>query len=251
MRRESKRLSLALRKSLGNDGFVDYGWIRLPYSGDRDWQEVYYHLNQEAWHGKDAAVLRNLVLPGSTVVDVGANLGFITAILSDLVGPAGRVVSFEPSRATFAKLCRVIEANDLDNVTPINEGCGAEAGFLKLKAVGGSSGSASLIAPGVPAETIEVVRLDDVPELAEREISLIKIDTEGFEPYVLEGARDLVMRDRPVLYLEMGGDFMESTHRSIEVLQDLDYDVRHVLAVDWARFGNGNDFFFMPRERRS
>jgi FkbM family methyltransferase len=244
--RETKRLFLTARHKITGDFHIDYGWIRLPFSGDGDWQEVYYHQHQAEWREKDLMVFRSLVPPGSTVVDVGANMGFVTTILSGLVGSQGRVIAFEPSSRTFAKLQRTIRINGLSNVRAINAGCGASREMLELHDLGGSSGNASIVGEGTVRERIEVVRLDDVPELNERPIALIKIDTEGFEPHVLEGARRLIAEHKPTLYLEMGGDFVDSTRRTIELLKELGYDVRHVEHLDWSLYGNGSDFFFRP-----
>jgi FkbM family methyltransferase len=246
LNRETTRLLLSARHKITGDFDIDYGWIRLLYSGDGDWQEVYYHQRQAEWREKELAVFRSLVPPGSTVVDVGANLGFITAILSDLVGSLGTVVAFEPSSRTFAKLQRTIQMNGLLNVHAINAGCGDHPETLELRGLTGSSGNASIVGEGPVRECIQVVRLDDVPQLKGRPIELIKVDTEGFEPRVLDGARRLIADNKPILYLEMGGEFVDSTYRSIELLKELKYDVRHVEHLDWSDYGNGSDFFFRP-----
>jgi FkbM family methyltransferase len=239
---------LGARRRLRDEAIVDYGWIRLPYTGDGDWQEIYYHANQRGWYEKDFTIFRSLVVPGSTVVDVGANLGFVTTILSSLVGPNGRVLSFEPSRTTFAKLQRVVELNGLSNVSAFNVGCGERSEVQQLKRVGNSSGDASIVAGEAGGEDVNLVALDDVAEARAPTVSLVKIDTEGFEPFVLSGARELISQHRPVLYLEMGGDYAESTMQSIEILHDLNYDTRSVAEIEWSQFGNGSDFFFLPRE---
>jgi FkbM family methyltransferase len=246
LNRETTRLLLSARHKITGDFDIDYGWIRLPYSGDGDWQEVYYHQHQAEWRDKELAIFRSLVPPGSTVVDVGANLGFITVILSGLVGSQGTVVAFEPSSRTFSKLERTIEMNRLSNVRAINAGCGDKAETLELHNIAGSSGNASIVGKGPLREHIQVVRLDDVPELKERSIELIKVDTEGFEHRVLDGARRLIAENKPILYLEMGGEYVDSTHRSIELLKEYEYDVRHVDNLDWSHVGNGSDFFFRP-----
>src|SRR4051794_5393330 len=116
-RRQIVRGTLKARSAIQGEYVADYGWIRLPYTGDGDLQEVYYHANQAAWHDKDSAIFRSLVIPGTTVVDVGANLGFVTTMLSACAGPRGRVLAFEPSKATFGKLRRVVEINELRNVS--------------------------------------------------------------------------------------------------------------------------------------
>ena len=102
-------------------------------------------------------------------------------------------------------------------------------------------------APDTTESTSKLRRLDDVPEVWASPVSLLKIDTEGYEPEVLEGARKLIEEHKPVIYLEMGGDYVESTHRSIRFLADAGYRTDHVEAVDWSQVGNGSDYFFLPR----
>ena len=246
--REVKRAELELRRRrVSGDLFVDYGWIKLLYSGDADGQEVAYHLNQDHWHEKDLHVFRSLLAPGQTAIDVGANLGFITTILASIVGPTGRVISFEPSRVVFEKLLKTISANQLSQVVPLNYGCGSRSSVETLSMVSDSTGNASIVGTGHDGIDIELRRLDDVPEVCASPVSLLKIDTEGYEPEVLEGARKLIEDHKPVIYLEMGGDYVESTHRSIRFLADAGYRTDHVEAVDWSEVGNGSDYFFIPR----
>lgn len=248
---EAKRIELDLRRRRAgsDDLFIDYGWIRLLYSGDRDEQEIAYHQSQAHWHDKDITMFRSLLAPGWTAVDVGANLGFTTTMLASVVGPAGRVLSFEPSPAVYAKLRKTVEANGLSQVVTFNLGCGSSRSVRTLHAVNRSSGNASMLGDGPAAVAVEVVCLDDVDEVWERPVSLIKIDTEGYEPEVLAGARRLIEKDWPILYLEMGGDYAASTRRSIELLSELGYGVEHVATRDWSEIGNGSDFFFLPRAR--
>ena len=246
LRREAKRLQLNAGHAIRGKRVVDYGWIRLPYTADGDWQEIDYHLNQRPWRDKTRTLFGSLLYPGATAIDVGANIGFVSAIMSSLVGEAGRVVALEPSSRTYDKLLNTLSVNDLKNVIPLKMGCGRVRTSLSLHDVTGSSGNASILGEGPILDTISVVPLDDISEVWETHVALIKIDTEGFEPEVLEGGRRLISEFRPIIYLEMGGDYPESTRRSLEVLKELGYDTRAVDAVDWSTIGNGSDFFFFP-----
>lgn len=244
---ETKRLQLDQRNRRSDgDLFVDYGWIRLLYSGDSDDQEIAYHLNQARWYEKDMHVFRSLLAPGQTAIDVGANMGVVTTMLASIVGPAGRVLALEPSPAVFEKLQKTIVANELHQVVPLNIGCGASPSIKRLNHVGGSSGNASIVGHGKSWTEIRVERLDDVVEAWATPVSLLKIDTEGYEPEVLQGAERLIGEHRPTIYLEMGGDYPASTLRSIELLSDADYGTDHVRSVDWSTVGNGSDYFFFP-----
>jgi FkbM family methyltransferase len=65
-------------------------------------------------------IISYLVKPGDIAIDIGANVGLYTKILSELVGPDGRVYSIEPFPSTFEILCYNIKKLHLDNVEPIN-----------------------------------------------------------------------------------------------------------------------------------
>lgn len=246
--KDAKRVQLEVRKRhCGGDLFVDYGWIRLLYSGDSDDQEILYHLHQKRWYVNEMEVFRNLIGPGQTAIDVGANMGFLTTVLASIVGQEGRVISFEPSGPVYEKLLKTIAANGLHQVVPLNLGCGAASATARLDQVTGSSGSASIIGAGQDATEIRVERLDDVPEVWATPVSLLKIDTEGYEPEVLEGAQRLIAERKPVIRLEMGGEYVDSTLRSIALLTDYGYDTQHIESIDWSRVGNGSDYVFFPR----
>jgi len=244
---ELKRAQLQFRKQrAAGDLFVDYGWIRLLYSGDSDDQEIAYHLHQRHWHEKDMQVFRSLLAPGQTAIDIGANLGFITAMLASIVGPDGRVLAFEPAPAVFVKLQKTLAVNGLDQVTPMNFGCGAARSVTRLHQVNRSSGNASIVSGGRDAGEIRLERLDDVAQAWATRVSLLKIDTEGYEPEILQGARRLIADHRPIIYLEMGGDYVASTLRSMELLAEAGYGIDHVRSIDWSAVGNGSNYFFFP-----
>ena len=65
-------------------------------------------------------VVRYLIKPGDSVIDIGANVGVYSKILSELVGPDGHVYSIEPFGPTFEILCYNIRKLSLDNVEPVN-----------------------------------------------------------------------------------------------------------------------------------
>lgn len=245
---EVLRARLLLRKRLHpGDLFIDYGWIKLLYSGDSDAQEVAYHLHQAIWYEKSMQVFRSLLAPGQTAIDVGANSGFITAMFASLVGPEGRVLAFEPSGPVYEKLTKTIAANGLTQVVPFNFGCGAAASVERLHRVSKSSGNSSILGNGGDSIDIRVERLDDIDEAWRDRTALLKVDTEGYEPQVLRGAERLIAEHRPIIYLEMGGAYVDSTLESIALLKDAGYGVDHVATLDWAAIGNGADYFFFPR----
>ena len=154
----------------------------------------------------ERAALRRLVRPGMTVVDVGANLGLYSVFLARQVGPAGRVVSFEPDPDLFALLRGNCAANAVANVEAYNMALGAAAGRMILSRLTLNSGDNHLGADpdGAfhrPIE-VEVASLDSMmPSIRP---DLIKVDVQGWELKVLAGMESLLTRVRALgIFLEV------------------------------------------------
>lgn len=142
-----------------------------------------------------AATLR----PDSNCVDVGANVGKLLAIFTELA-PAGDHIAFEP----VPHLADALAAR-FPNVEIRRSATSNEAGRTTFVVHTGLESRSSLRSVGYSSsetETIEVAveRLDDV--LGGREVDLLKIDVEGAEGLVLEGALDTLRKQRPVLLFE-------------------------------------------------
>ena len=150
-------------------------------------------------------LVRRLVSPGDIAVDVGANLGFYTALLTYLTGPNGRVFAVEPAPYCLAALEQLIRDSALSNVTVLPWAAGADAGSANMVDTEHShnTGLATLRenAEGEHRTSfeVEVWPLDSVPGLRGAEqISLLKIDVEGFEAEVLAGAESMFTSRRLV-----------------------------------------------------
>jgi FkbM family methyltransferase len=138
-------------------------------------------------------LLRKLAQPETTFADVGANIGLFSAVASKIVGENGRVFAFEPEPDNFALLNYNLKANGMTNVTTVQTAIGAHADTLKLNLQANSIGTHSLLA--LPDKTVTsqvevpVITLDDYFTKQGVWPQLIKIDVEGYEPFVLEGAQ--------------------------------------------------------------
>lgn len=140
---------------------------------------------------------------GDVMWDVGAHIGFHTAIASRLVGVDGEVVAFEPFPPNLARLERLVALNRMSNVKIRPVAVAGGAGSTSFHVA--SSTSMGRLAPVAAAtDTIQVgtTTLDD--ELAaQRPPVLVKIDVEGAEAAVLSGAASLLSEVRPRLIVEL------------------------------------------------
>jgi FkbM family methyltransferase len=164
------------------------------------------------------------------ILDIGAHDGLLTVPLAAL--PGARVIAFEPLPAAFARLEAACAG--LPNVTLRREALGAAAGevALSVPVLGGVAAEqwASLAKDygrfaSVSVET-HAVRLVTLDSLALEGVQHVKLDVEGYEQEVLEGARATLRRCRPVLSLEVEERHREGATRDVPArLASLGYEV--------------------------
>jgi FkbM family methyltransferase len=146
--------------------------------------------------------LQQLTRPGMTILEVGANIGVFTVPLARFVGPGGKVIAFEPQRIMFQMLCGNLALNAIDNVFAQNSAVGRSTGSITVPSVDyakpGNFGAVSLAG----SREGEIVPLVTIDSLALPSCHLIKIDVEGMELDVLEGATGMLQQLRPLLYVE-------------------------------------------------
>jgi FkbM family methyltransferase len=149
-------------------------------------------------------LLPSLVSQGDWVIDVGANVGVYTLRLSELVGPEGRVLAFEPVPSTFELLAANAAAAGAENVTLMNVAASDETRLATMEVPRLDGGlenpyMAHLIADG-PGPRVLCLAIDCLG-LPGR-VRLVKIDAEGHDLYVLQGMTQTLRRDSPTLIVE-------------------------------------------------
>lgn len=176
---------------------------------------------------KELFVLRSLVGPGGTVIDVGAAGGAHTFVAADLVGPTGRVLAVE-ARAGSARLLRgwrrILGA---DQVTIVHGAVGRDTGELTLRVPlvptrthadpGREGGDDGTLLARLPARTrtVGMTTLDHLVATHGLDaVDVVKVDVEGGEPDVLAGATRLLDEQRPTLILEVFDPFLQRTGTS-------------------------------------
>jgi len=136
-------------------------------------------------------LIRQTVKPGDHVVDIGANIGLYTVLLSELVGPLGRVYAFEPDGTNFAILQENLRLRQIHNVQAEPLALFSHSGELALYSGGANKGAHSVVyhAPdAIPMATVKAVTFDKYFYGIRHLISFIKIDAEGAEAEILAGA---------------------------------------------------------------
>lgn len=167
--------------------------------------ELYLDLSRYATEGllyiegerfvSERFLLARLVKPGMRIVDVGANIGYYLLLFEQLAGAGASIVAIEPSRANLTELRLNIERNGLRNVELHELALGAASGDVWLA----ESINSYIVPNGEGAYRVPVRRLD---ELMTGRVDFLKIDVDGYEGSVLEGARRVLERDRPIVFLE-------------------------------------------------
>ena len=199
--------------------------------------------------------LKKLVKEGDVVVDIGANIGFYSIVLSDLVGEAGKVISFEPESRNYRKLLENLELNNISNVYAHRLGLGEREETKRIhRPPGGNLGSYTIsdnklgIDLSVRQE-IEVTTLDRVAQkLGLDRLDFVKMDIEGYEAKAIEGMTHCLKKFRPILQLEINSVALrkfgtEPTHL-VSRLRDLNYRGYIVSGRKMIEIGNGREIIF-------
>ncbi|HTI07078.1 MAG TPA: FkbM family methyltransferase [Puia sp.] len=177
-----------------------------------------------AWAEKDINLFKQLIKPGFTVCDIGANIGHHTVVFSSLAGKDGRVYAFEPQEYIFRLLNTNLLLNDCDNARAFKLAVGNEKSQLKMWPVDykkednfGALGISQVEGKAVsdhPGEMVDVVSGDEfLSDLCTdgRTIDFIKIDVQTFELYVLQGLTRVLQTSKPALFLEVSPYWMQKT----------------------------------------
>lgn len=166
------------------------------------------------WPG--SAVVQELVRTGDHVVDAGANIGYVSALLARWVGPQGRVEAIEPVPQTYDLLAHNIKALGLSHVHCHPVGLAEHNSEAWMEIPRFADGRENLYesrvvtsadAPaGRTVVAVQLRRLDSLLADRRRPISFLKLDVEGHELPVVQGGWELLKADRPALLIEVAGD---------------------------------------------
>jgi FkbM family methyltransferase len=159
---------------------------------------------QYEWYMFDFLTKNLIVTEGKTIIDVGANNGNFAVDFAHLVGNKGQVHSFEPQRIIYYQLCTNVFLNGLTNVYCHNVAIGNTTKIVMIekpnyfeKNEGVNFGAAEIVEND--GELVECRILDHYDF---EDVVFIKIDVQGYEPFVIDGAINTINKHRPYLFVE-------------------------------------------------
>lgn len=186
------------------------------------------------WEEQLTKQLTKHLKPGDVFLDIGANIGFHSLLVSSLHNRAITVHAFEPLPTLFNQLTESKRKNHFSNLTIHNFGLGDKERemqiFVRDENMGGSSlfeyKNLNLVRPS-ETQTIQIKTLDSVFS-TNSPISVIKIDVEGYEFEALKGAEKLLRLNAPLIFMEFSPmmyeeDYAGKTSDFITYLTDLHY----------------------------
>lgn len=210
----------------------DLNWFEIPFKLN----DVFYCINDDYYFNfdiifgmhesfQDEYIRENLV-DGSRFIDVGAHMGRFTLLGARSVGKNGLVLSLEPDQRVFQKLLENISLNEFQNVISLpvaafNDNCIVS---FKISKNQGWSSLTDMHKDSIFNEVnIPAFKLDAIIESLKLErIDLIKIDVEGAEDKVLEGAAKILDEYKPKLLIEIHGS--EPWSKCERILRDNGYE---------------------------
>lgn len=217
-----------------------------------DWQ-IHRSFAYGTWEPEVVQAVQQEVTAGMNVLDLGAQSGFYTLLLSRLVGPEGRVFAFEPLPANFRLLDENVRLNNLRNVVVSHEAVAQTSGELSFPF---PHHEKSLVAGPLHEDdnlgvlTVQGISMDDIALRAKVPIDFVKMDIEGAEWAALQGAEKVLREFHPGLMIELHDRVSPDADNPVVVhLQQLGYEVEwlgdvcitaHIIAR-WPRKACGNE----------
>lgn len=194
------------------------------------------------YEGNISLMLQAIAKPKSIAIDIGAHVGVHTIFMSRKVGNEGAVLSFEPNPKLYMEHLHTLKINQCRNVIPICKGLGEEEKKEILHRITIEQED-DLEEEG---EEIEIVPLDS---FSLNHISLIKMDVENYEYFVLKGAKNTLLKNKPPILFEcwIGYEYgkkdpvhqRENFDRVMALLDSYGYDIYIIYNCDFLAIPRG------------
>jgi FkbM family methyltransferase len=198
---------VTIRWGVDDLAYVDVAGVQLAV--DRADASVSIQISEGAYEPHVEATLDQLLHPGDVFVDVGANVGYHAVRGARSVGPGGRVLAVEANPENARLIAHTIARNHITNIELLPVALSGRRGHVVFGSHVGSNGG---FLDGASSDSgrgtlVPTFALDD---LGLDRVSVVKIDVEGAEALVIDGATETIARDRPSFVMEFS---LEMTSR--------------------------------------
>ncbi|MFD6477227.1 FkbM family methyltransferase [Streptomyces anulatus] len=155
------------------------------------------------WEADEDAAIRETVTAGTTVLDIGAHIGYFSLLMSQLVQSHGRVIAVEADAWNHQMLVQNLVRNNASNVIPVFAAAGYRPGIAHLRRdKDGNTGDHRVLdEPSELGHPVPVIALDDILDDVP-EIDFIKVDLQGGDHLAIQGMQRTLRRCRPTLLVE-------------------------------------------------
>lgn len=155
------------------------------------------------WEPELSDLIQSELRPGMSAIDIGANIGYFTVLMSRSVGASGSVLAVEPVPVNYQLLMANLSINLVANVEVVAMAADREHREVRMVLpIAGNLGSYQAFGTGIEAfDNVPCRPLDDVLDPSAR-VDLIKMDAQGMDFRVVEGAMQTIARWRPLVLLE-------------------------------------------------
>jgi FkbM family methyltransferase len=163
--------------------------------------------------------MKQHLVPGDIFIDVGANIGWLSCIAAQLIKENGKVLAFEAHPETIGLLNENIHLNSFQNIEVFSVALGNKNGQTELfDAPEQNRGGASAVFSSEKVHVVPTQKLDDIISVNVVP-KIVKIDVEGFEPEVVEGAMQTLQKHLPILIIELTWRTAQHTERSRSLIE--------------------------------
>ena len=155
-------------------------------------------------HGIDKLSEKSIdLIKNNDIIDAGAFVGDSACIFSEITQNGVKIHAFEPVNENYNMLLKTIQMNNLQNVIPVKYAVGNKTETVHINVHDSGSTILESNREGMQKEEINIITLDEYVKNNNLNIGLIKTDVEGFEPQLLEGAKETICTQRPVLLISI------------------------------------------------
>jgi FkbM family methyltransferase len=179
----------------------------------------------EFWISK---VFINIIQPGWTVFDIGANYGYYTFLFSRLVGENGEVFAFEPNISMTNLISAAARLNGMENIEIVQKAVSSDISEEILIIPKNNYGDASIVYgfnAEVEFQNVSTVTLDSFHDVRAQ---LIKIDAEGSDEEIIWGAKEYIRNYKPIIVMEWVKNRTSNSEEFYEFFQKMYYRIYRI-----------------------